>query len=215
VADVNISQRRPGFSAEMFTRQRNEFRVSTYMSHAGSVKQLQRKFQSHPAKRDDRRLWKAVVGEIRINYRVLQKDTAMKSLLALILLFNFTPVNASQPSSFVVNTHTGFEGAINRVKQAVVNHNFRVVRERDMSVNGIKVHAIWFCNFEMLNKVIRTQKKVGYLLPFRITVVEYNHKISISTENPDNSMKFVKSRLGPICKDITAAYKAILDEVSL
>lgn len=139
----------------------------------------------------------------------------MKALLALILLFNIASVNAAEQSPFIVETHASFKDAIAKVKQAVGGHNFHVVRERDLSVNGVKIHAIWFCNFAMLNKVIQTQKQVGYMLPFRITVVERDNKISISANNPDMSMKHIKSGLGSICDDIATAYQAILDEASL
>jgi len=139
----------------------------------------------------------------------------MKALLALLLLFHIATVNAADPSSFFVETNASFQDAIAKVKQAVGGHNFHVVRERDLSVNGIKIHAIWFCNFAMLNKAIQTQKKVGYMLPFRITVMERGNKISISANNPDKSMKHFKAELGSICSDVAAAYQAILDEASL
>ena len=67
----------------------------------------------------------------------------------------------------------------------------------------------------MLNKAIHMHKQVGYLLPFRVTVMERDNKISISIEDPDKSMIPVKAELGPMCDDITAAYQDILDEVSL
>jgi len=139
----------------------------------------------------------------------------MKVLLAFVLVFNMASAYAAAPSSFVVDAHCSFKNAIKHVKQAAVANNFRLVRERDMSIKGVKIHAIWFCNFALLNKAIHRNKKVGYLLPFRVTVVERNGKISVSSVNPDKSMEFVKSKLGNICDVITASYKAILEEASL
>ena len=139
----------------------------------------------------------------------------MKMLLAFMLAFNIASANAAQPSSFVVDAHCSFAETIKHVRLAAINNNFRIVRERDMSVNGVKIHAIWFCNFAFLNKAVLKHKQVGYLLPFRVTVVEHNGKISVSAANPDRSMELVKSKLGNLCDTITAEYKAILEESTL
>jgi cytochrome c oxidase cbb3-type subunit 3 len=139
----------------------------------------------------------------------------MKTLLAVILILNIASVNAAQPTTLVVNANCNFEQTIQHVKQAAVDHNFRIVRERDLSVQGVRVYAIWFCNFELLNQAVHKHKKIGYMLPFRVTVVEHNGKISVSAANPDKSMKLVKSKFGNICNVVTAAYKAILEEASL
>ena len=139
----------------------------------------------------------------------------MKPILAILLIFYLACANAAELTAFVVDTHGSFSQAIDRVKQAVQDHNFRVVREADLSVKGVKVHAIWFCNFALLNTAIQTQKEVGYLLPFRVTVVEHDHQVSISAQNPDLSLTPASSQLGVLCQHMTAAYKAILEEVSL
>lgn len=140
----------------------------------------------------------------------------MKILLAgILLLLNIASVNAAQPSTFVVNADSSFKQAIQHVKEAVVDHNFRVVRERDLSVKGTRIHAIWFCNFEFLNKAIHLHKRIGYMLPFRITVIERNGKITVLAGDPNKSLKLVNSKIGGICNTITAAYKDILEEVSL
>ena len=54
----------------------------------------------------------------------------MKTLLALLLLLKLASVNAAEPSSFTVEPHASFTGAIAKVRQAVADHNFSVVRER-------------------------------------------------------------------------------------
>jgi cytochrome c oxidase cbb3-type subunit 3 len=143
------------------------------------------------------------------------KEDYMKIVLAFLLAINMTSVYASEPGAFVVETNNDFAKAIKQTKQAVTDNNFRIVRETDLSVNGFKIHAIWFCNFKVLNDAIHKQKNVGYMLPFRITVMEHNGKTTISTTNPDNSSKLFNSDLGSMFDEITQSYKTILDEASL
>lgn len=139
----------------------------------------------------------------------------MKIVIGIILACHIAAANAAQPTSFVVDSQFSFAATVNNVKQAAMSNNFRVVREQDLSVKGVKVHAIWFCNFEVLNKAIHKHKQVGYLLPFRVTVVEHNGKVSVSSSNPDRSMKLIRSKLGNLCDVIRASYKTILAEASL
>lgn len=117
-----------------------------------------------------------------------------------------------------------FEQTIERVKKAVEGHNFRVVRERRETVvdkkeeegqKAYRHHSIYFCNFEMLRGALEKDRRIGYLLPCRITVGQVGNKVLVAAEDPLKLAPALGPDLQDECRTLKAVYVRIIQEATL
>lgn len=109
------------------------------------------------------------------------------------------------------------------LKRAAVGANFRVIREQTLDYGFVKKEnenqkkrILYFCNFNMLNKALAIDPRVGLFLPCRVTLIERDNKVSMITVNPAAmSRKFNNAELDKICEQMSALYQEILEEAAL
>lgn len=115
------------------------------------------------------------------------------------------------------------EQTLENLKQAVVGRNFRVIRlqhfEEGLAEPGQEnPHTVmlYFCNFSLLNDALAIDPRVGLFLPCRITVLETEHGVLVSSINPKNlSHLFNNSELDRACQEMHDLYAEIMEEATL
>jgi cytochrome c oxidase cbb3-type subunit 3 len=131
-------------------------------------------------------------------------------------------LHADQPV-FTVESPYDFKTTVANLRKAISSNNFILIREQELDTGLVpegkenkKQHIVYFCNFDLLNKALATDPRVGLFLPCRITVVEVGGKVKLMSVNPKRlSEMFNNSELNDLCDQMTQQYQAIMEEATL
>jgi len=115
------------------------------------------------------------------------------------------------------------EQTLANLKQAVVGHNFRVIREQKLEQGLAKpgeenprAVILYFCDFGFLNNALAIDPRVGLFLPCRVTVLETDDGVKVMSINPENlSHLFNNSELDRACERMHNLYSEIMEEATL
>ena len=125
----------------------------------------------------------------------------------------------SSPAALVMESPYNFEGTVNNLRDAINGSNFLMIREQAWNYgleNGdtkSRETILYFCNFDLVNRGIKLDQRVGQLLPFRITVAERGDRVWAMAINPETLMKVSgTSRLGVFNTYAASMYRQILEE---
>lgn len=133
------------------------------------------------------------------------------------------PKKKLMPAYLKYESEENIELTLLALKKAAVGANFRIIREQyleqgliDKGKEDKKKIVLYFCNFNMLNKALAIDPRVGLFLPCRVTLIEKNNKVSMITVNPAAmSQQFNNDELNRLCEEMAALYKEILEEAAL
>ena len=109
---------------------------------------------------------------------------------------------------------------VDDIKRAIVGKNFKIIRVQYLNQGLVKKGSenkkqvmIYFCNFNLLNKALAIDPRVGLFLPCRITAIENNGKVTVMASNPlYMSRLFNNEELNKLCKDMYDIYVDIVKE---
>lgn len=115
------------------------------------------------------------------------------------------------------------EQTLANLKQSVVGHNFRIIREQKLDQGLAKpgeenprAVILYFCDFGFLNDALAIDPRVGLFLPCRVTVLDTGHGVLVMSINPENlSHLFNNSELDKACSRMQDLYSAIMEEATL
>ena len=146
----------------------------------------------------------------------------------LLCLSRFVVVQAAevqQPGDkvsaavLVMESPYSFEDTVNNLRDAIGASNFRMIREQpwdyglESGVINSRETILYFCNFDMVNRAIKLDRRVGQLLPFRITVVERGDRVWAMAINPEAVMEVMGTpRLGSFRTRAASMYRQIIEE---
>ncbi len=130
---------------------------------------------------------------------------------------------AKEPPTLVYESKESFEDAVESVKNAIMNANFRLIRVQALDQGFVEKGQedarrtiVYFCNFKQLDTALAIDPRVGLFLPCRITVTEHNGKVKLLSINPNRlSAVFNNEQLDEICKELTKTYRKILEDSTL
>lgn len=132
--------------------------------------------------------------------------------------------NDKQPMPLlVVKTAKSMKLALADLKEAIADHNYVFIRQQNIdsrlteagAENG-EVILVYFCNFRMANRALKTDPRVGVFLPCKITLIQKAGYIQLVAINPQAiSGQLQQSDLKPICDQLTRDYSKILEEASI
>ena len=133
--------------------------------------------------------------------------------------------NESDDESMVImmDSPYGLEETVENLKQAVTDQNFTLIRT-DYLDHGLvaegkenkKQVVLHFCNFGFLFEALAIDPRVGMFLPCRVTVIEKNGKVQLSTVNPKRlSELFNNHELDDSCQQMYEVYKTLLEDATL
>jgi len=134
------------------------------------------------------------------------------------------PSPAEQESlTMVYEAHDSLENVVENIKRAAIGKNFKIIRVQNLD-NGLvpadkeskKQVIVYFCNFELLNKALAIDPRVGLFLPCRVTAYEQNGVVKVVAINPKRlSHLFNNNELDKLCNQMQKVYSDILDEATL
>ena len=123
----------------------------------------------------------------------------------------------------VVDSPYGLEETVENLKQAIIDQNFTLIRT-DYLDHGLveegkenkKQVVLHFCNFGFLFEALAIDPRVGMFLPCRITVIENDGKVQLSTINPRRLSKlFNNHELDESCDEMYEVYSTLLEDATL
>ena len=128
-----------------------------------------------------------------------------------------------EPLTVVYESPYPIEETVESIKQAAIGKNFKIIRVQTLDDGLVpkdkenkKQVIIYFCNFELLNKALAVDPRVGLFLPCRATVVERNGKVEVLAINPKRlSYLFNNAELNKLCSGMQDTYDSILEEATL
>lgn len=131
--------------------------------------------------------------------------------------------NGSESPVIIMDSPYGLEETVENLKQAITDQNFTLIRteflEHGLVEEGKenkKQVVLHFCNFGFLFQALSIDPRVGMFLPCRITVIEKNGKVQISTINPKRLSKlFNNHELDEYCDEMHEVYSTLLEDATL
>lgn len=133
--------------------------------------------------------------------------------------------NESDNESMVIMMDSPYdlEETVANLKQAITDQNFTLIRtdylEHGLVAEGKenkKQVVLHFCNFGFLFEALAIDPRVGMFLPCRVTVIEKNGKVQLSTVNPKRLSELFNNReLDDSCQQMYEVYKALLEDATL
>jgi cytochrome c oxidase cbb3-type subunit 3 len=131
--------------------------------------------------------------------------------------------NAEEPFAIVVDSPYDLEETIENLKQAITDQNFTLIRT-DYLEHGLveegkenkKQVVLHFCNFGFLFEALSIDPRIGMFLPCRVTVIEKDGKVQLTTINPKRlSQLFNNHELDESCSEMYEVYSALLEDATL
>ncbi len=137
-----------------------------------------------------------------------------------ILLATGIASTSKPPMLISVDSPHGMRKTIQNIKQALVNNNFRFLREQTLKdgLGGAEdphFRVLYFCNFAVAHKAIQFDKRIGFMLPCRLTLIEKAGKVSIYYLNPQLVKGHGNNKLNGLCDQISTAMKSVIEEATL
>jgi cytochrome c oxidase cbb3-type subunit 3 len=128
-----------------------------------------------------------------------------------------------EPPVIVMDSPYGLDETVENLKQAITDQNFTLIRteflEHGMVPEGKenKMQVIMhFCNFDFLFEALAIDPRVGMFLPCRVTIIEREGKVQLSTINPKYLGRlFNNQELDEACEQMHEVYTTLLEDATL
>lgn len=129
----------------------------------------------------------------------------------------------NEPLVITEDSPYGLDETIENLKQAITDQNFTLIRT-DYLEHGLveegkenkKQVVLHFCNFEFLFEALSIDPRVGMFLPCRVTIIEKDGKVQLSTINPKRLSKlFNNHELDASCETMHEVYSSLLEDAVL
>lgn len=145
---------------------------------------------------------------------------------ANVQLVNFTTSIETIDSNtlspvIIVESPYNYAKTVNNLKKAINGKNYRLIRvqnvdhgyaEQDEESSDL---IVYFCNFNLVNKAVKMDNRVGQFLPCRVTVIERDGKVYLMAINPKAIGNFLNNMaLKETCNKVTRMYRDIMDEAT-
>ena len=114
------------------------------------------------------------------------------------------------------------EETVTALQRAAIGRNFRIIRTQKLE-DGLFTEAeqdagqviVYFCNFDLVNRALAIDPRVGLFLPCRVTVVEQEDGVKVMAINPKRlAYLFNNAELNRLCEEMTRTYNEIIEEAT-
>jgi cytochrome c oxidase cbb3-type subunit 3 len=142
-------------------------------------------------------------------------------VFASFILLATAIASTSKPQMLIsVDSPYGMRKTIQNIKQSLLNNNFSFLREQTLK-DGLgdtedpHFRILYFCNFAVAHKAIQYDKRIGFMLPCRLTLIEKEGKVTIYYLNPQLVKGLGNHKLNSLCDQISAALNGVIEEATL
>lgn len=122
----------------------------------------------------------------------------------------------------IVESSYNYSKTVSNLKKAIDGRNYRLIRVQKVDQGYTEKNKeskdliVYFCNFNMVNKAIKVDNRIGQFLPCRITVIERGGKVYLMAMNPKAISNIVSNvKLKETCNKVTSMYMDIMDEATI
>jgi len=155
------------------------------------------------------------------------KEDQINNIVSYVRSFSGHKAKVAQtgivPGSLVYESSENMKDTLASLKKSIIGANFKVIRVQTFESGFVKKGKedpkkiiVYFCNFNMLNRALAIDPRVGLFLPCRVTLIEKNGIVKLISINPTAmSGKFNNSELDKLCNEMKNLYEGILEEASL
>lgn len=114
------------------------------------------------------------------------------------------------------------EETVEALKRAAIGRNFRIIRTQALE-DGLFPEdkqkpgqvIVYFCNFDLVNRALAIDPRVGLFLPCRVTVYEQDDTVKVVAINPKRlAYLFNNAELNRLCDEMVKTYKTIIEEAT-
>jgi cytochrome c oxidase cbb3-type subunit 3 len=160
----------------------------------------------------------------RLPHRDRASTLAWVLLVAACSVLGPALARADEGPVLVARSPYSMATTIERVRNAAVGNNFRVVRLQSVDHDFVPSdredahrRIVYVCDFGFLSQVLKIEKRIGIFLPCQINVIERQGQVYVLAPNPKaiNRVFLRNPRLGAACDELHALYSAILAESTL
>jgi cytochrome c oxidase cbb3-type subunit 3 len=131
--------------------------------------------------------------------------------------------NGEEPPTITADSPYGLEETLENLEQAIADQNFTLIRTDYLEYGLVeegkenkKQLVLHFCNFRFLFEALAIDPRAGIFLPCRVTVIEKDGKVQLSTINPKRlSRLFNNHELDESCDKMYEIYSALLEDATL
>ena len=134
----------------------------------------------------------------------------------------FTNVHAAGKPEMLISVKSPYSmnKTISNIKQSLVNNNFTFLREHALNEGlgveeDLSIRVMYFCNFSVAHEAILQDKRIGFMLPCRLTLIETEGQVVIHYINPQLVKQLGITKLNNLCDQITASLKSTVEEAVL
>jgi uncharacterized protein (DUF302 family) len=89
---------------------------------------------------------------------------------------------------------------VDRVKDAIESHNLRLLPEQDLPGTQTPARTVYFCDFDLLERTYRVDRRIGHELPCRITVLQRAGGVVFSAVNPEHLAQAAGLEASQMCR---------------
>lgn len=130
------------------------------------------------------------------------------------------PHSQSQPPVLSYESTSNFQDTVENIKQAIVTANFVLIRVQNLESHLMPVTeqdphkaVIYFCNFHLINDLLKIDPRIGVFLPCRITVTEHNGHVRLQSINPKIlTGLFNNDELAQACDEMANMYHHVMKD---
>ena len=122
----------------------------------------------------------------------------------------------------IMESPYSYKKTLVNLKKAINGKNYRLIREQKLDQGySDKEHEsndliVYFCNFNLVNKAVKKDTRIGQFLPCRITIIERDGKVYLMAMNPKSIGGLLNNPdLKKTCNQVTNMYIDIMDEVTI
>lgn len=122
----------------------------------------------------------------------------------------------------IMESPYSYKKTLANLKKAINGKNYRLIREQKLDQGySDKEHEsndliVYFCNFNLVNKAVKKDTRIGQFLPCRITIIERDGKVYLMAMNPKSIGALLNNAgLKKTCNKVTNMYIDIMDEVTI
>lgn len=151
-------------------------------------------------------------------------ESNINHLVAYIRSFEKKPsakaAKAAEQPLITIESPLNLDETVTAIKNAAIGKNFKIIRVQylnqglaEKGKENKKQVIIYFCNFDLLNRALAIDPRVGLFLPCRVTAIEHKGKVTVMSTNPlYMSTLFNNEELDKLCKDMYLTYTDIIEE---